>query len=294
MDWYYTGIVYSSTAYGRTGYEAFRTVAKEYGICLGPVKEIPENAEQPDFDVIITELYGTEDLNIILTFVDLHDAKRLIITEHLFGIDRFSWVGTEKWTSEPEEFLGFEKETHGSLIVAPAPGDLTEFEEYLSKSSVEDVVNRNPWIIPALEHFYPCDNMTGQSQGDGDDDHSLDCVDLGPSGLGSLVSLLDTNDILHVINAFYALAYGSDRLRREKCINATEVVCQEFFDTFRSEELYEAVASVTFDSSGQEFSFTNKAGPAKFAIQNFQMIDANLTIMEVSVLSVYNPTLSIS
>ncbi|XP_072034349.1 metabotropic glutamate receptor 3-like [Amphiura filiformis] len=281
LDWYYTGIVYSSSTYGKTGYDAFITVANEYGICIGLAKEIPANAMQPDYDVIITDLFKSQDLNIIVTFVSEYEARRLLITEHLFGFDRFSWVGTETWTADAELFEGFENSAHGSLIVAPAIGDLTELQAYLSAMPVQDVLASNPWITPALRNIFPCDNTTGQQHGDYDQ-LNMDCVDLGLSGLGTLITLGEySSDIGHIINAFYALAYGADRLRQLKCVNESQPLCMEFLETFLSQELFEIVANVNFDTNGQEFSFSNKTGPSEFTVQNFQQVDSNLQLMEI-------------
>lgn len=282
LDWFYTGIIYSASTYGKTGYEAFVNVAKELGVCIGPAREIPSNPVQTDFDEILLNMYDTTDLNVIVTFVDEYHVRRLLVTQHIYGFNRFSWVGTETWSVDPGLFVGFEDQAAGSLAIVPSIGDMVELQQYLTNVPVQGAIDRNPWLAGALVEIFPCKhNITKRSPVTRD---SLACVDLGDDGLGNLITRKQYNDdIFHVINAFFALTYGADQLRQALC-NETQPMCTEYFTALRSgPEFYEAVANVTFTTGGQQFAFTNRSGPPTFTIQNFQhQIGSRIQFVNVS------------
>lgn len=274
LEWTFTGVVYSANSYGLTGYEAFLTAAREYGICLGPVKQIPSNAVQPEFDAIFAEMHNTKGLKVIVTFVDESDARRLLVTERLYMFTRFTWIGTETWTADPGVFRGFHREALDTLIVAPTVGDLTEFQQYLADVPVLNATLRNPWLAPALDRISRCDNVTAGLQ--------QECADLSSSGLDALVTLGEYNaDITHVINALYALVYGAEDIRRMKCEGDSQVLCDEFLKAVHSQEFYDSVANATFvnafTTTEEQFAFTNRYGPAKFMVQQFQEHGADRT-----------------
>ena len=238
---------------------------------------------QTDFDSILFDMYDTTDLNVIVTFVDEYHVRRLLVTQHLYGFDRFSWVGTETWSVDPDLFEGFENQAAGSLAIVPSIGDMAELQQYLTNVPVQDAIDRNPWLAPALSEIFPCrNNITKRSPYSR---NSLACVDLGADGLGRLITMRQYNDdIFHVINAFFALAYGADQLRQALCTNQSEPVCMEYFNAVRSgTEFYEAVANVTFTTGGQQFAFINRSGPPTFTIQNFQhQIGSGIQFVNVS------------
>ena len=192
LDWFYTGIIYSASTYGKVGYEAFVNVAKDLGICIGPAREIPQSPMQTDFDAILFDMYDTTDLNVIVTFVDEYHVRRLLVTQHLYGFDRFSWVGTETWSVDPDLFEGFENQAAGSLAIVPSIGDMAELQQYLTNVPVQDAIDRNPWLAPALSEIFPCrNNITKRSPYSR---NSLACVDLGADGLGRLITMRQYND----------------------------------------------------------------------------------------------------
>lgn len=75
VNWSYVSTVYSEGSYGEHGIEVFHREAGERNVCIATAEKIPSNADEKEFDNIITKLKKKVNARGVILFTRAEDAR---------------------------------------------------------------------------------------------------------------------------------------------------------------------------------------------------------------------------
>ncbi|XP_066247281.1 metabotropic glutamate receptor isoform X1 [Euwallacea similis] len=268
INWSYVSTVYSEGSYGEYGIEVFHREAEDRNVCIATAEKIPSNADEKEFDNIITKLKKKGNARGVILFTRAEDARRILLAAKRANSSRyFYWVASDGWGKQQKLVEGVEEVAEGSITVELQSTKIPEFDAYMMSLTPEGN-KRNPWFEQYWEDFFQCTlpkNMPLVT-------NVTVTVCKEDLRLSSEHGYEQESKVQFVVDAVYAFALALDNLNKDLCSRDQPGVCSAMAQ-FDGGEFYQSyILNLNFnDLVGSPVKFDKSGdGLARYDILNYQ------------------------
>ncbi|XP_014681855.1 PREDICTED: metabotropic glutamate receptor 3-like [Priapulus caudatus] len=160
FNWTYVSAVYDDSNYGIKGFQELEKLSFEHDVCFGVTQRLQKEAVQDvvddAYDYIITKLKSNPKANVVVAFVDMQQARRLMAAAHRVRAN-FTWIGSDGWSSRTSVVDGLESTVDGAITVQPLARTLPGFANYFTRLRPDNHSEKhNPWFKEYWESEFQC------------------------------------------------------------------------------------------------------------------------------------------
>lgn len=156
FNWTYVATVSSEGNYGESGISYLHQEARAKNICIATTEKIPAKSNAHTFDTIIHNLKIKANARVVVLFVRVEDAKRLLnAATKANTTDRFVWVAADGWGREEAPVENNQISASGALTIELQSQNIGPFDDYFQNLNPTDNI-RNPWFKEYWEKVHNC------------------------------------------------------------------------------------------------------------------------------------------
>lgn len=264
FNWTFVSAIHSSDAYGEPGMEKFRTLAAEYGICIGVDKAIYTSSSKAVYEQVVEELLNST-ADVIVIFASLKPSVSLLsymssISQHLNR--QFTWLTSDAITLSSAIFPKYNNIISSMIGVALFSSFDYSFIDYYSTVNLLNN-KRNLWYEEYYEQFYDCE------QGE---------CSMPNRSIPSSPEYEYNQNIPLVIDAVYTYAHALDAFIADNCDSPVSWSkethrCNGQQTELNGQTLGPYIANVSFMSpSGNKIEIQETGGTdGKYIVYNYQL-----------------------
>ena len=263
LNWKYVQVVYSSNAYGTTGFQSLTSAMATAGVCIVNSAAIPESASSTQVDSIIDSLVQNTDTRAVVVFANDNYAQILLqaAQRNQNTKGKLTFIGTNSWGDSAKVISSAEESAWGAVTLAleESTSDVTQFRDYFT-SLKPDTVSDNPWFVEFWQKHFEC-QLPGHT--------SVFSRECNPDVESLENEEVDTY-VPYTIRAVDTFLLGLEEARASQC-SGTSSICNSFLnDPDKWSVIHDKIRHLRVNGNLQFNVTTGDAASARHVIYNYR------------------------